>query len=272
MKKSLLFVVLVMCVLCSCSNDQEPYFVHETNEFTMKFEEGLASRCNNFRNPDSYQLIGFTTVTFTKEEQAVTRGLFAEYEDSIKAAGGFFVAEDGSYARVYYPMRNAIVKIGKRIIVANDNGELSLPSGVDCKELVVVGRAQTDRSIYTTFNIKIIPSLLYSDNNTLIFDLGERPRACCLMDGAKTVKSASEDINGNNVRCVENHKPFHNCSEAYPSCVNQESDCERRTDICMDYNGWGSDCQPNSRRYFLGSDCSRALMQGHCWNEVMHMF
>lgn len=35
----------------------------------------------------------------------------------------------------------------------------------------------------------------------------------------------------------------------------------------MDYNGFGSDCS-GSHNYFLGSDYSKAMAAGHCWNEL----
>ena len=36
----------------------------------------------------------------------------------------------------------------------------------------------------------------------------------------------------------------------------------------MDYNGFGTDCS-GSHLYFIGSDCSVAMKNGHCWNELM---
>ena len=46
--------------------------------------------------------------------------------------------------------------------------------------------------------------------------------------------------------------------------------CVQRKDVCMDYNGYGSDCVKGSKTYFVGSDCQRAMLQGHCWNEIMN--
>lgn len=43
--------------------------------------------------------------------------------------------------------------------------------------------------------------------------------------------------------------------------------CVIKYDRCMDYNGFGSDCS-GSHNYFLGSDCSKAMAAGHCWNEL----
>lgn len=45
--------------------------------------------------------------------------------------------------------------------------------------------------------------------------------------------------------------------------------CVTRRDVCMDFNGFGSDCVKGPKTYFVGSDCQRAMLQGHCWNEIM---
>lgn len=38
----------------------------------------------------------------------------------------------------------------------------------------------------------------------------------------------------------------------------------------MDFNGYGSDCVKGPKTYFVGSDCQKAMLQGHCWNEIMN--
>lgn len=38
----------------------------------------------------------------------------------------------------------------------------------------------------------------------------------------------------------------------------------------MDFNGYGSDCVKGPKTFFVGSDCQKAMLQGHCWNEIMN--
>lgn len=263
------FTLLLITVSCSNSDFLIDYYNQDPS--IIDFEEKMIS--NNIdgellKTSETHLLVGFTTIRFTEEEQLTTRRLFAEYEDSISKSKGIFVSEDGSYARIYYPMRNAIIKYEGKFYVANDEGVITLPSNYDLNKILVFGRAQTTHSIYTTFNIKIMPYQKYEENNTLVFNLGEKYRTCNKKGITKKAKIISESVSGNQVSCVENHKPYYNCSYAYPSCVNTNSDCVTKSDRCMDYNGWGSDCS-GSKAYFLGSDCSRALLRGYCWNEIM---
>ena len=266
----LAFASTLSCV--SCTDSYDSFFSHENTEDLLIFEKKIASSyySSTRSNPGEldYQLIGFTTITFSADEQEVVKKVSTEYSDSIDNMGNVYVAKDGSFVRIYYPLRNAIVKIKGKTIVADEDGRLTLPQDVNLKKTRVIGREKTERSTYTTFNVKIFPTSQYIDNNVLVFDLGERYRDCCNSDEPKHSKSASENENGQRVSCTVNHLPYYNCSYAYPSCVNTSSNCTTQTDRCMDYNGWYSDCS-GSHHFFLGSDCFNAMAIGYCWNEIM---
>lgn len=66
--------------------------------------------------------------------------------------------------------------------------------------------------------------------------------------------------------CTQNHPGYANCSDAFQLWG---GNCVQRRDVCMDFNGWGSDCVKGPKTYFLGSDCQKAMTLGHCWNEYM---
>ena len=68
-------------------------------------------------------------------------------------------------------------------------------------------------------------------------------------------------------RSIKNVGKYNNnCTVAFSL---SSANCVIKYDTCMDYNGWGSNCS-GSNTYFLGSDCSKAMALGHCWNEVMN--
>lgn len=107
----------------------------------------------------------------------------------------------------------------------------------------------------------------YSINdNTCIFDLSilsSMNKSCCSKTKTSRFKVASEDTGGT-VSCLQNHGGI-NCTSAFGV---SSGNCVTKYDRCMDFNGWNTDCS-GSHTYFLGSDCSRAMALGHCWNEVM---
>ena len=74
-----------------------------------------------------------------------------------------------------------------------------------------------------------------------------------------------EDGEDNKVSCMNNHGGP-NCSTAFGISNGR---CTFDATVCMDYNGWGTDCINGKVSNFFGSDCFSALLKGHCWNEVM---
>ena len=180
MKRLFLLLVLASVLsFVSCTDSNISFCSHENTEDLVLFEKKIASSYypSTRSNPDEldYQLIGFTTITFSADEQEVVKNVSTEYSDSLDNMGNVFVAKDGSFVRIYYPLRNAIVKIKGKTIVADENGRLPLPPDVNLRKTRIIGREKTERSSYTTFNVKIFPTSQYIDNNVLVFELGYAP-------------------------------------------------------------------------------------------------
>lgn len=68
------------------------------------------------------------------------------------------------------------------------------------------------------------------------------------------------------VSCYQNHGN-RNCSVTFG--INEGRCISLSLTVCMDYNGWITDCINGKILNFPGSDCDRAMGQGHCWNEIM---
>jgi hypothetical protein len=65
------------------------------------------------------------------------------------------------------------------------------------------------------------------------------------------------------VSCYQNHG-YKTCSNAFNI---HEGRCSYVTGVCMDYNGFNTNCV-NSASNFIGSDCYYAMLRFHCWNEI----
>lgn len=57
-----------------------------------------------------------------------------------------------------------------------------------------------------------------------------------------------------------------NCSNAFG--INNGR-CTFNPNVCMDYNGWSTDCVDGKVSNFPGSDCYSAILRGECWNKIM---
>ena len=102
--------------------------------------------------------------------------------------------------------------------------------------------------------------------NLCVFDLGEQivnSNECC--DEVVKIKTRSEGGDGGKISCVANHGGK-NCSNAFG--INNGC-CTFNPNVCMDYNGWFTDCVNGKVSNFPGSDCDTAMGRGECWNEIM---
>lgn len=155
----------------------------------------------------------------------------------------------------------------------------------------MVGRERSDLVRGTGTNIingnKILLKkiLTYSsanfEQNYYVFDLGKRSfgvnggHSCCSRNAATTTVNSNNVIQSliipyvaddeGKVSCYQNHGN-QNCSTAFN--IN-EGRCTFQANICMDYNGWFTDCINGKVSNFPGSDCDKAIGRGHCWNEIM---
>ena len=88
--------------------------------------------------------------------------------------------------------------------------------------------------------------------NLCVFDLGEQivnSNECC--DEVVKIKTRSEGGDGGKISCVANHGGK-NCSNAFG--INNGR-CTFNPNVCMDYNGWFTDCVNGKVSNFPGSDC-----------------
>ena len=102
--------------------------------------------------------------------------------------------------------------------------------------------------------------------NLCVFDLGEQivnSNECC--DEVVKIKTRSEGGDGGKISCMANHGGK-NCSNAFG--INNGR-CTFNPNVCMDYNGWFTDCVNGKVSNFPGSDCDTAMGRGECWNEIM---
>ena len=165
-------------------------------------------------------------------------------------------------------MHTAIISLSGAEYKANEKGIIQLPiqntrANLSLADLAVTGRIKSDKVTGCGSNIITADRIILKDKfiptelkgNTYIFDLGLI--GCC-----------SSGQRGN-ASCTSNHGSYPNCSDAYGIWGDN---CVTRRDVCMDFNGRGTDCVKRTEEtnpYFLGSDCQIAMIRGHCWNEVM---
>ncbi|MBQ9201770.1 MAG: hypothetical protein IJ154_05310 [Bacteroidales bacterium] len=211
---------------------------------------------------EAIYLIGYTSVKYFGEEADSVIKLWDEYRNEIEKAGCYYI--EGATARIYLPLKNAIVYINGKKYVGDNEGKVFLDEGKTVESIKLAGRAKTEKSVYTKFRSKIKPSSSIRERNAYFFNLGYRRMSCCHSERTSGKRSLSESSSGD-ISCVENHLPYRNCTEAFPQYA--QGRCETRYDRCMDYNGWGTDCS-GSRLYFLNSDCGVAVYNGECWNEI----
>ncbi|EEH21797.2 hypothetical protein PABG_04013 [Paracoccidioides brasiliensis Pb03] len=209
-------------------------------------------------------LIGFKKVKVPEHE---LNDLNQHYRSNPKEWGKlsnyFYDPPTGTF-RIYFPVEGALVSHGGKHYEANHLGELDLQEiHGDCS---VLGRKQTSHVTGVEGNI-IKDGIIYLENapkphaqygNTFVYDFGVK--VILDHDHGRFQKRDGKKA------CMNNHGGP-NCSNKY----NIHGKCSRRSDTCMDYNGWFSDCKKNGPtwRNFPGSDCDKALGRGHCWNEVM---
>lgn len=270
MKKTIFLLAIVFVAIVACSKDyldgnsqNDTNIVAELENKIIDFEANYIINHSQTRTTDvKYtKLIGYTTVAYHNEDSIAVNYLWEKYKKEIEANGSFLTL-DGKM-RVYYPMREAIVEYQGQIYTADSLGQIPYIPLERMDEIKVIGRAKTALTIETKFANKFEASKMYRNDGTLIFDMGIKK---CHKEGFKKVTTrAEQEISGGNVSCTQNHYPYTNCTRAFNVAVGR---CVTKDDRCMDYNGFGTDCL-GSKLYFVGSDCSVAMAQGHCWNEIM---
>lgn len=261
-------VALVSCVSETDGNNQavvvEPMSANET-AMIENFEKNFLQGENNKQTRASQgglHLYGYVTVVYHGEDSAFVNNLWAYYKSEIDSMGHFLVL-DGK-VRVYFPLSDAIAKLNLSTLYSDSLGCIANYQPTNPMSIKITGRTKTEQSVYTRFAQPYTPEKSYQTERALIFNLGERD-FCCSKKSIKRLKVRSENSTDGRVSCMQNHGGV-NCTVAFG---HRSGNCVTKYDRCMDYNGKGSDCS-GSHLYFVGSDCSRAMAHGHCWNEVMN--
>ena len=217
------------------------------------------------------KLVGFKKIVMTADE-------ITQLESNIAARPHEWDELDMAYydplqktMRVYFPVENALVYHGDKLIEANRMGEYehAMIDG-DCQ---VVGRYQTDKVTGVSANV-ISDGIIYlaepspvirKHDNIHIYDFGWRHGSHNHDHGHGHSKRGE----GSGGSCFSNHGGKV-CSIAYN--INQGRCTRPKGTIkeCIDYNGWPhKNCKKHNDKWaFPGSDCFVAVARGHCWNEV----
>lgn len=239
-------------------------FSDEIRSFEENYTKSMGSNSGN-----SVLLFGYKTMNVTGKDKEVLEWQCRKYKKEIEEQKGIFVAPDYSFYRIYFPMSDAIVNFNETEMHANAKGIVALTKAVSSYKsshdsISIVGRVKTDGVSGCGSNLILKDKILlkthlhpsHSTNNfSYVFDMGA---ICC---------GESRSVARSQASCTVNHLPYKNCSDAFMIWGNN---CVQRKDVCMDFNGYGSDCVKGPKTYFVGSDCQKAMLQGHCWNEIMN--
>lgn len=249
-------------VINSSSIKEQVQITPKVQQEINKFEETYFKQMNVTDN--SVTMVGYRTMPLSGKNKEVVKWQFEKYKKEIEKSKGIFIASDFSFYRIYFPMHTAIVDINGKEYKANEVGSIrgmqltrATPSSI-----AIIGRVKSEKVAGCSKNI-ILPNkillkskLIPTENKKgfYVFDLGIIE--CC----------QKETRGARSTPCTQNHPGYANCSDAFQLWG---GNCVQRRDVCMDFNGWGSDCVKGPKTYFLGSDCQKAMTLGHCWNEYM---
>ncbi|PGH23483.1 hypothetical protein AJ80_02437 [Polytolypa hystricis UAMH7299] len=232
-------------------------------EFERGFSNGLGYELNN-----TIRLIGYKTIKIPPGKANIE---FKKHYDNeiVKNRDAYpnhlFDHHSGDL-RVYFPVQSALINHGDSVTEANHLGEL--PYDKVHGDCAVMGRKQTaqvtgvegntikDGVIYLAEAVRPVRKhdLVY------VYDMGHK--SLIGHDHHALEKR------GGKKSCINNHGGP-NCSDKFKI---HKGRCKFNKKVCMDYNGWATNCKNSGwRRYlnFPGSDCDYALGRGKCWNEVM---
>ncbi|PGH36681.1 hypothetical protein GX50_00543 [[Emmonsia] crescens] len=234
---------------------------HDVTMFEERFLNSLEYQLPN----NTIKLIGFKKVKVPEHELGDLNQHYKNNPQEWGKLNNYFYDPASGTFRIYFPVEGALVSHGGKQHEANHLGELDLQKiHGDCS---VLGRKKTAHVTGVEGNI-IKDGIIYLENppkphaqygNAYVYDFGVK----LVLDHDHSGRLQKR---GGKKSCMNNHGGP-NCSNKY----NIHGKCKRRSDTCMDYNGWFSNCKKNGPtwRNFPGSDCDKALGRGHCWNEVM---
>jgi hypothetical protein len=234
----------------------------------LSYEERYINS-RTYRHPNStVKLIGCKKMKIPPSEVTDFEDHYYTNYHTLQKFESHFYDEAKQEIRIYFPVENALVEHAGSMIEANELGEFELDS-VD-GDYAVLGRYQTPHVRGVDGNIikdgviyladKVLPHRQLG--NVFVYDFGYKD----LHDHDHDLGKRCESLLCPSQGCVKNHDG-ENCSNKFKI---REGRCPFKSDVCMDYNGPGTDCNRAHRaKYFIGSDCSIAVSDGHCYNEML---
>jgi hypothetical protein len=230
------------------------------------------------RHNSTVKLVGCKKISVPHDGvEAFEEGWYANLHEYEKLGRHFYDASNREL-RIYFPVENALVKHGGKLLEANELGEFELED-LD-GDYAVLGRYQTDSIRGVDANI-IKDGVIYLAKkvspyrrvgNVFMYDFGYKDLDDHDNDHENDddgMRKRCDEIGCPNQGCVKNHGG-ENCSKKFNIYENR---CPFRSDVCMDFNGWFSDCVRHTDKVgrllrFPGSDCDYSMGQGHCFNEA----
>lgn len=258
-------ILAFTAVACSAEEAKE---VGSPKIDTLAFEREYVKTLN-YKSASGIKLIGFKKITIPPEEMEAFHIALTQNRDAHR---NYLYDPSTGILKAYFPVESALVEVGDKIVEASQLGELDLRIGdVNPLRMSVLGRKQTDNIRGVEGNIirdgviylaqKNVPQHHFDE--VLVFDFGIKVIGKHHHDHEHGV--AGGDSHAGGVSCMSNHGG-RNCSNAFGI---YQGRCAFNSSVCMDYNGWFTNCVNGNVLNFPGSDCDYALGAGHCWNELM---
>ncbi|KAI5777229.1 hypothetical protein EDC01DRAFT_410034 [Geopyxis carbonaria] len=243
------------------------WLAHSLDRFEARFLDTQPYQLSN----ESIKLIGYKTVHIPPTDRAH----YATHAGDLDASA-FYDPHAGTL-RIYFPVASALLHHDAAVIEANDLGELDVTSAAVAGDAAVLGRKQTPHVTGVAGN-DVRDGVIYLAPANQPHHARTHYGTVYVYDfGAKILHSHSHSHDDGEhgftkrdgkASCMKNHGGRINCSNRFGI---HNGRCARRSDVCVDYNGFWTDCRKGGSRWrnFPGSDCFTALQRGHCWNEVM---
>ena len=264
--KAVGLVLPFLVLVAGCSKDKEISSPQLPKQDVTAFEKQYSSSIT-YASDKSIRLIGYKKIKLNAKEAMEFERLKKNNPENLY---NYFYDEADASVRVYFPVEAALVEHNNSLTEASEKGELNLVSAqAGNDQLTVVGRKQTALVTGVEGNV-LKDGIIYlsqknkSDHhigNIYVFDFGYK----MIMDHEHH-HASSTDVVMEKASCMSNHGGGRNCSRAFNIYKGR---CTFNASVCMDYNGWFTDCVNGKWSNFPGSDCDYALGAGHCWNEVM---
>lgn len=141
-----------------------------------------------FKSKADIKLLGYKTIYIKKEAIPEFNKFYFLNKQSVDAITRHAYDPETGQLRIYFPVRSAIVRVGKTELVASEDGSLSFaanekPIQADLASMTVIGRIKTDKVTGTEKNIIEGDRILLTEpvkvqhfigDDVAVFDFGER--------------------------------------------------------------------------------------------------